>query len=228
MDPILIALAVVSLLSAIGFGGFAWHLLREERHRSAVRVAALSAAIDATTPAAPPVGVNELFMTTPSAAAHGNPLIKVAVGAAMAILLIVVVASANRGGGTTENGVSGGSATATGRATPLELISMRHTRDGETLTVTGLVRNPRAGGNVTRVTAVILAFNRAGAFINSGRAPLDFTTLQPGDESPFVVTVPSASDVGRYRVSFRTEGGVVRHVDLRSSDSTRLRAAHLQ
>lgn len=228
MDPILLALAVVSLLSAIGFGGFAWHLLREERRRSAARVAALSAAIDATTPAAPTTGVHDLFATTPSAAAHGNPLIKVAVGAAMAIILIVVVASANRGGGTAGSGAAGAQSTATGGAAPLELISMRHTRDGDTLTVTGLVRNPRAAGNVTRVTAVILAFNRAGAFINSGRAALDFTTLQPGDESPFVVTVPSASDVGRYRVSFRTEAGVVRHVDLRSLDSTRLRTAQLQ
>ena len=87
--------------------------------------------VPATTRAAPPIGVNELFTTRPSAAAHGNPLIKVAVGAAMAILLIVVVANANRGSGTTENGASGGFATATGSATPLELISMRHTRDGD-------------------------------------------------------------------------------------------------
>jgi hypothetical protein len=75
---------------------------------------------------------------------------------------------------------------------------------------------------------VILTFNRAGAFINSARAPLDFTTLEPGDESPFVVTIPSAADVGRYRVSFRTDAGVVRHVDRRTSDSTRLSAANLK
>jgi hypothetical protein len=105
---------------------------------------------------------------------------------------------------------------------------MRHTRDGDTLTIAGLVRNPRAGEQARRVTAVILAFNRSGAFVNSARAPLDFTTLAPGDESPFVVTVPSAADVGRYRVSFRTDAGVIRHVDRRSSDSTRLSAARLQ
>jgi hypothetical protein len=105
---------------------------------------------------------------------------------------------------------------------------MRHTRDGDNLTVSGLVRNPHAGAHATRVTAVILAFNRAGAFINSARAPLDFTTLEPGDESPFVVTIPSAADVGRYRVSFRTDAGVIRHIDRRTSDSTRLSAARLQ
>jgi hypothetical protein len=224
MDPILLALVVVSLLSAAGFGGFAWHLLREERRRSAARVAALSSAIDATTPAAPTRGVSDLFASRPSAAAHGSPLIKVAVGVAMAVVLIVVVASANRGSDTVgENGRAEAR-----EAAPLELISMRHTRQGDTLTVSGLVRNPRAGTNATRVTAVILAFNRTGAFLNSARAPLDFTTLEPGEESPFVVTVPSASDVGRYRVSFRTDAGVVRHVDRRTSDSTRLSAANLK
>lgn len=224
MDPLLIALLVVSLISAAGFGGFAWHLLREERQRSAARVAALSSAIDAAAPAAPTPGVSELFAPKPSAAAHGSPLIKGAVGVAMAVVLIVVVASANRGGDSPAAAVG-----AEARASaPLELISMRHTRQGDTLTVSGLVRNPRGGANATRVTAVILAFNRAGAFIESARAPLDFTTLEPGDESPFVVTLPSAADVGRYRVSFRTEAGVVRHVDRRASDSTRLSAARLQ
>lgn len=224
MDPLLLALLVVSMASAVGFGGFAWHLLREERQRSAARVAALSSAIDAATPAAPTPGVSELFAPKSSAAAHGNPFIKVAVGALMAVVLIVVIASANRGpdaAGARANARSGVSA-------PLELISMRHTRDGDTLTVSGLVRNPRAGADATRVTAVILAFNRAGAFVNSARAPLDFTTLEPGDESPFVVTVPSAADVGRYRVSFRTDSGVVRHVDRRTADATRLTAARVQ
>jgi hypothetical protein len=224
MDPLLLALVVVSLLSAAGFGGFAWHLLREERRRSAARVAALSSAIDVGTPSAPTFAVSELFAAAPSAAAHGNPLIKVVVGVVMAVVLLVVIASANRGSDAKESG----SGAAARTSAPLELISMRHTREGNTLTVSGLVRNPRAGANATRVTAVILAFNRAGAFVNSARAPLDFTTLEPGDESPFVVTLPSAADVGRYRVSFRTDAGVIRHVDRRSADSTRLSAARLQ
>jgi hypothetical protein len=224
MDPLLIALLAVSLVSAAGFGGFAWHLLREERERSAARVAALSSAIDGASPAVPTPAVAELFAPKASAAARGNPLIKGAVGVAMALVLIVVVASANRGSDSPAAAAGAEART----SAPLELISMRHTREGDRLTVTGLVRNPRAGPNTTRVTAVILAFNRAGAFINSARAPLDFTTLEPGDESPFVVTLPSAADVGRYRVSFRTDTGVVRHVDRRASDSTRLTAARLR
>jgi hypothetical protein len=57
----------------------------------------------------------------------------------------------------------------------------------------------------------------SGNFVASGRAPLDFVTLAPGDESPFRVTIPHVNDVGRYRVSFRTESGVVRHVDRRAA-----------
>jgi hypothetical protein len=228
MDPLLVALAVVSLLSAIGFGGFAWHLLREERRRSAARVAALSSAIDATRPAAPATGVAELFSATPSAAATGSPLIKAAAGIAMAIVLIVIVASANRGAESPPETASQARSASTRGTAPLELISMRHTREGDTLTVSGLVRNPRAGASVARVTAIILTFNRGGSYLTSGRAQLDFTTLEPGDESPFVVTIPGAADVGRYRVSFRTEDGVVRHIDRRSSDQTRVAAADLQ
>ena len=69
--------------------------------------------------------------------------------------------------------------------------------------------------------------DRSGTFAGSGRAPLDFTTLDPGDESPFVVTLPNAAGVGRYRVSFRTEDGAVRHVD-RRAEQARLAAAELK
>ena len=230
MDPLLLALVIVSLLAATGFAGFAWHLLREERRRSAARVASLSAALEAPTPATTTPGVGELFAPQRSAAAHGNPLIKVAVGVAMAVVLILVIAGATSGTKPADESVPTASAApvaSTRGAAPLELISMRHSRQGETLTVSGLVRNPRSGGNMTRVIAVVLAFNRAGAFVASGRAALDFTTLEPGDESPFVVSIPSISEVGRYRVSFRTDAGVVRHVD-RRSDQTRLAAVHLQ
>jgi hypothetical protein len=232
MDPLLLALVLVLFAAAIGFGGLAWHMLREERRRSAARVAALSVAIDTTIPTTPTAGVGELFAPQRSAAAKGNPFIKGAVGAAMALVLIIVVASANRGVETTTNEgpstLRESQATSARGTAPLELISMRHTRNGDTLTVTGLVRNPRNGASIARVNAVVLAFNRAGVFVASGRAALDFTTLDPGDESPFVVTIPSVSEVGRYRVSFRTDAGVVRHVDRRSDPTGLAAAVHLR
>jgi hypothetical protein len=84
------------------------------------------------------------------------------------------------------------------------------------LTVTGLVRN--GGSSPTdRLIAVVFLFDRNGDFVASGRAPLEFVALAPGDESPFRVSVPAVGEVGRYRVSFRTEAGGVRHVDRRQA-----------
>ncbi len=57
-------------------------------------------------------------------------------------------------------------------------------------------------------------------FLSSSRAPLDFMTLTPGEESPFVVNVPVTGQVARYRVGFRTEDGhVLPHVDKRAPDA---------
>ncbi|MBM3817747.1 MAG: hypothetical protein FJW14_01840 [Acidimicrobiia bacterium] len=78
-----------------------------------------------------------------------------------------------------------------------------------------------AGDTVGSIDAVVSAFNRAGAFVTSAQAPLDLLTLGPGEESPFVVTIPNVGDVGRYRVSFRTDSGVVRHVDRRATQIAR-------
>jgi hypothetical protein len=78
------------------------------------------------------------------------------------------------------------------------------------------VRNGGAG-SADHLIAVVFAFDRSGNFLTSGRAPIEFLSLAPGDESPFKVSVPDAGNVGRYRVSFRTDAGVVRHVDRRQS-----------
>jgi hypothetical protein len=100
---------------------------------------------------------------------------------------------------------------------PLELMSLRHQRDGEKLTITGLVLNPRQGVRVERVSAVVYVFDSDGVFLASGRALVDYTKLDPGDESPFVVTVIAPGKIGRYRVGFRgQDGAVVGHVDRRA------------
>jgi hypothetical protein len=101
---------------------------------------------------------------------------------------------------------------------PLELLSLRHTPEAGRLVITGLVQNPRAGAPLTRVIATAFLFGADGTFLASGRAPLDFSTLAAGDESPFVVAVPVKSQVARYRVGFRSEDGqVIAHVDRRAA-----------
>jgi len=100
---------------------------------------------------------------------------------------------------------------------PIELLSLRHHSDPTgTFTVTGLVGNPASGTSLTNVVAVIYLFDDKGRYFATGRATLELTPFRPGDQSPFVVTVPNAGMVNRYRVGFRFEdGGVVAHVDQR-------------
>ena len=97
----------------------------------------------------------------------------------------------------------------------LQLLSLDHERSDDGLTVRGVVRNPPRGSEVDHLTAVVLLFNQQGGFLTSGRSPIESATLQPGTEAKFVVTVPGATDVGKYRVSFRTDDRVVPHVDRR-------------
>jgi hypothetical protein len=108
-------------------------------------------------------------------------------------------------------------AAASAQAAPgLELLSLHDTRQPGTLTITGLVQNPRGGAMLTRVTVTAFAFDESGAFLASGRALLDVTALAPGDESPFVVTVPVTENVARYRIGFRGDDGrVIAHIDRR-------------
>jgi hypothetical protein len=221
MDIVLLTLVVLSLGTAAGFGVLAWRVGREEKERGKARIAALSTAMD---PPSPEASAGQASHTTSShpetrvavgsvfdsgrEGIHGRPMLKVAVGAVMALTLVIGAIIGARTGGAPASRPREGA--------PLELVSMRHLREGATLTVSGLVRNPAAGASVNGVTAVVFAFGRDGGFVASGRAPLDFSMLAPGDESPFTVTVPNVSDVARYRVSFRTGRGVVRHVDRRN------------
>jgi hypothetical protein len=201
---------------ALFFAALVWKLTREERARSAARVAALSDAIDTVTstepvthvPVQPAFLAPERLVTAPA-----TGLLKFAVGATITVALIVVIAMMSTG--QAQRSTTPGSSSTTAAADgSLELLSMRHQREADTLTVTGLVKNGGASP-AERLIAVVFTFDRDGNFVASGRAPLEFVSLKPGDESPFRVSVPNAGDVGRYRVSFRTDSGVVRHIDRR-------------
>jgi hypothetical protein len=105
-------------------------------------------------------------------------------------------------------------------ATPLELLSLRHAVEDKTFVVTGLVQNPRSGSQLMGVEATVLLFDGRGTMLTSGRAPLDFTMLGAGDESPFLIRVPVTGAVARYRVGFRrADGQVLGHLDRRNLES---------
>jgi hypothetical protein len=100
----------------------------------------------------------------------------------------------------------------------LELLSLDHEQKANTLTISGVVQNPRDGAQLSRIAATAFLFGADGTFLASGRAPLDFTVLRPGDESRFVITVQVTAPVARYRVGFRGEDGrIIGHIDRRGT-----------
>jgi hypothetical protein len=111
--------------------------------------------------------------------------------------------------------LTAGASLVTHSETPLELIALGHEREGDRLTVRGIVRNPLSGGEVDGLAAVVFVFDRNGQFLVSARTTLPAAALRPGAESNFQVTIPNMTDVGRYRVSFRSDERVVPHVDKR-------------
>jgi hypothetical protein len=166
------------------------------------------------------VSVSNLFAETDQASPWGR---RFAVIASLAVVLLVI-------GFATMSGKARPSASAPGTSVaqqapalntpPLELLSLHHAQETQRFVISGLVQNPRSGAPLSRVVATAFLFGPDGAFLTSSRAPLDFTNLTPGVESPFVVSVPVTGEVARYRVGFRTEDGrVIAHVDKRGPDA---------
>lgn len=240
MDATLITVTVLSMSMAAALSAIVWRMLRVERQRSNARVAALSAAaLRVVTPvrndddlllvprsfseggpaASPTISEGEMFAPREHESPWGA---RFAVMAALAlvvssIVLFSLAARARHAGGaqTVRSASQPVSAAASAKA-ELELLALRDSRQSGSLTITGLVQNPRGGTPLTRVAVTAYTFDDRGSFLASGRALIDVTALAPGDESPFTVTVPVSDSVARYRIGFRDDAGrVIAHVDRR-------------
>jgi flagellar basal body-associated protein FliL len=236
----LLVVTLVSMLLAVVMTVVAWRTAREERRRSEARVAVLAADIQTAVAASAvgkrteprlravtqtPTSSGDLFAAGPSSASSRSVIV-IGVGLAVfatAAALIVVLSS----GARSSTAASPASPVLQGQpiptpgarptsSIPLELVALGHQRDGDRLIVRGVIRNPSNGGRTDRLTAVVFLFDRNGGFVTSGRASIDPAALPPGGESTFLVTVPGAADVSRYRVSFRSDSGIVPHVDKRT------------
>ena len=232
MELTLIVVTLVSLALAGAMSIVAWRVTGEERRRSEARVAALAADIRsshgdhlplAAVADAPTSGSMFTFMQPVTALPRLATVVLagvLVVGAGAALL----VALGRSGDVATHQGgrnAVGGAAESYSAAPPpaaraLELVALGHDRYLDQLTVRGIVRNPVSGSPVNQLTAVVLVYDRAGGFLATGRALVHAPGLAPGGESTFLVTIPGAADVGRYRVSFRSEDRVISHVDTRS------------
>ena len=259
MDTLLLGITVVSLIVALVMSVTAWRLMREEKQRSAARIAALSAAsfdsiesadpadsISLRTPAEPePVVVRAPWKPAPVVPIPETRTVEPTITHATGFLGVTPVErdSGNRqkslavaavaffavlAGGTAwlMSAPEGTTAVAVGPNSPLELVSLSHARQNEKLAVSGLVRNPVSGKPVERLSAVVFLFDRTGTFVTSSKAHVDFLRLGAGDESPFVVSIDAPATVSRYRVSFRTDEGVVPHIDRRGESPAPAEGEH--
>jgi hypothetical protein len=211
---ILLIVTVTSVLLAAIMSAIAWRIAGDERRRSEARVARLAAEIHAGD-AGRVVSGPPIFAAAP-ARSKARPFAIVGGGALVfGAAIAMVIVSSGRFSGMTRPAQSATAATIPASARPLELVALGHERVGDQLTVRGIVRNPAAGADMSRLTAVVLLFTPDGGFLASGRADVDGASLRPGGESTFAITVPRAADVARYRVSFRTDDRLVPHLDRR-------------
>ena len=251
MEIVLLGVTVISLLVALVMSVATWRLGREEKRRSAARVAALSIAAaekpaEKTKPRAPWAPAPSAIESQPRPAAIMPPVVaELPLQSTPALreishssgFLGATAEPARNGGGQrtlaiaasllfvvllgglafTMSSPRGTSAAAVGPNSPLELMSLRHERKNEKLAVSGLVHNPANGKLVERLSAVVFLFDKQGAFVTSARTEVDFLKLGAGDESPFVVSLEAPTTVTRYRVSFRTDEGVMPHIDRRGT-----------
>ena len=228
---LLLLVTLTSMLLAAIMSLIAWRAAGDERRRSEARVAALAADIHGVERVAPFGPSDDLELRPRSSGSAGAELFAAAqprpgarwpavLAAGVVVLFaaaaVVIVLGGGSSGTTHASNQEPAVLPSPVAALPLELVALGHERDGDRLTVRGIVRNPESGAAVDRLTAVVFLFNHDGGFLSSGRVIVEAFALRPGAESIFVVTVPGAGDVGRYRVSFRTDDRIVPHVDRRA------------
>jgi hypothetical protein len=233
MESVLIVVTLASLAMTVVLAVILTRLMRDERRRSNARVALLREMADAATPpmqvpdpaddieltpAIESPGAAELFVHVEPRSVWPRRAAVAASIASLATLVAFALPSRSPSPDAAAPSKSIAASAQTQTAGLLELLSLGQTQGADALTITGLVQNPRDGAVLSKIKATALLFGPDGNFLASGGAPLDFTVLRPGDESPFVIRVPVTSPVARYRVGFRSEDGhVIGHIDRRSA-----------
>ncbi len=230
----LLTLTVASLVIAAFMSVVAWRIAVMERRRSQARVDGLAAEIHAKAPNVQAITYRqgeELDLRSPGSGTragterelfgpvHSAPApSRFATGLTIGVLVLAALAGTVAFPAIARRAPLPDSGVAATPPSPLELVELGQERNGDSLTVRGVVRNPRSGARMDELTAVVFLFASDGGFITSGRAIVKSVSLGPGGESPFVVTVDGAQQVGRFRVSFRTDDRVVAHVDAREQE----------
>ena len=234
----MLTITLLSLVVAAMSGFFAWRSLRREHLRSSARVASLAEAIDerssplrafesepsldhsyeflSETSFDPPGEDHFAALPAPMLtfeAMDSQPSIRrrvlsVVMGAFVVVTGVVLIAMMS------DRQEPPPARIVSPHAQSLELLSLEASRKGSTLAVTGVVRS-RAEEPLTAVTVVVSAIDEKGRPVGRGSAPL--AAILPRGESRFAVTIADVNEAARYRVSFRSATGVIRHVDRRTA-----------
>jgi hypothetical protein len=236
METTLLAVTVISVAVAIYAFAASRRMQRQQRERADARVAALSAAADAPAEGWTQVGGEwqwnrsldrpierdpdpEPRIQTSSDRFFGTVEREEPSGSRLPVFaaagLIAVLGGALIFLNTSATGDPPAAATQAAHTDPLELVSLGHSRDARTLTITGTVRNPSSGPKLEGLTAVVTLLDNSGTLVSTKDVPLDYRALGPGEEAPFKVSIPDRGVISRYRVSFRAGTDVVPHVDRR-------------
>jgi hypothetical protein len=212
---LLFVITGISLVGGTAAAAIAWRTTRENRRRSAARIARLSEVIYAAEPregAAVPTA--HLLDSIDAEAESPKRRVIPGVLAVTAVLVaIAVTLAASRSAALPQR-----SADLPPKPEPsmLELVSLVHERGSAgQLELRGEVHNPENGATLEEVTAVAMLFDGQGAYLASGRAPLETRTLAHGADATFSISIPDAAAAERYRVSFRTRDRIIPHTDRR-------------
>ena len=225
----MLIITILSLGVAAVSGTLAWRVLRADRLRASARVVALESAIDRE--AYDEHAVSDFAWETPPStlmlrdaddpppaddvdqqrSSRHRTLLTAAASLAGGIVVIVLMAMFADHYDQTVVPTDGG------EAQTLELLSMTHSRNGDTLVVSGVVHNP-SHTETAPLTTIVTALDGDGQIVARGSSSL--TALGPGRTAPFTVRVNHPGPVGRYRVSFQTTAGVLPHIDRRSAKAS--------
>jgi hypothetical protein len=224
MNTLLIS-SIVSWVVAGVAAVITWRTVAEAKRQSALRVAALSGDLELLdrsplgATSGPLLPATSLFEASP-VEADSRGRIAVVAGALVVGTVLSLIIGLSALGRSAKPAVRSASSR-TVAAAPVDLVALSHERSANSVTVRGVVRNPPSGQEIDRLTAVVMLYNSEGSYVTSGEAPVARTTLAPGAESPFSVTLPDQPTLGRYRVSFKADERVISHVDRRATNQDR-------
>jgi hypothetical protein len=220
MVTILVAVTLLSLTLALVMSVVALRAVREGRQRSDARIAALARDIagdDSSSQQRLAVGApSGLFVEIQESHQESRAPVALAAGAVIvgAALVLALVLSSGRPAASARVDEARAPQDVFAGA-PLELTALGHERGSDSVTVHGMVKNPRGGEDIKSLTAVVVLVAGDGRELTSAHAPVQDQMLRPDAQTSFLVSVPDAPGVAKYRVSFLAGNRVVPHIDKR-------------